>query len=148
MCLEVGADLNVTTYDPDVNTLALPSKVAPLLIAVKKGVKVAKLLLDHHCEVDPVDEYGQTPLFKASERGDVEVCQLLLHHKANVNKKGFNDMTPLHVASNVKVAKLLLDHQCEVDPVDEDGETPLFKASKRGDVEMCQLLLHLSLIHI
>ena len=39
------------------------------------------------------------------------------------------------------MAKLLLDHQCEVDPVDEDGETPLFKASKRGDVEMCQLLV-------
>ena len=36
--IKLGADLNVTTYDPDENTLALPSKVAPLLIAVKKGV--------------------------------------------------------------------------------------------------------------
>ena len=36
--IELGADLNVTAYDPDENTLALPSKVAPLLIAVKKGV--------------------------------------------------------------------------------------------------------------
>ena len=34
--IELGADLNVTACDPDVNTL--PSKVAPLLIAVKKGV--------------------------------------------------------------------------------------------------------------
>ena len=39
---------------------------------------MAKLLLDHHCEVDPVDGLGQTPLFKASKRGDVEVCQLLV----------------------------------------------------------------------
>ena len=39
------------------------------------------------------------------------------------------------------MAKLLLDHQCEVDPVDDIGETPLFKGSKRGDVEMCQLLV-------
>ena len=39
------------------------------------------------------------------------------------------------------MAKLLLDHHCEVDPVDKDGETPLFKASQRGDVEMCQLLV-------
>ena len=39
---------------------------------------MAKLLLDHHCEVDPVDENGQTPLFKASLRGDVEMCQLLV----------------------------------------------------------------------
>ena len=39
------------------------------------------------------------------------------------------------------MAKLLLDHHCEVDPVAKDGETPLFKASKRGDVEMCELLV-------
>ena len=39
---------------------------------------MAKLLLDHHCEVDPVDAYDETPLYKASERGDVEMCQLLV----------------------------------------------------------------------
>ena len=40
------------------------------------------------------------------------------------------------------MARLLLDHQCEVDPGDDvDGETPLFNASLRGDVEMCQLLV-------
>ena len=39
---------------------------------------MAKLFLDHHCEVDPEDEYGETPLFKASQRGDVEMCQLLV----------------------------------------------------------------------
>ena len=38
--IELGADLNVTTRDPyDVNTLALP-KVAPLHIAVRKGVSL------------------------------------------------------------------------------------------------------------
>ena len=35
--IELGADLNVTAYDPDENTFALP-KVAPLHIAVEKGV--------------------------------------------------------------------------------------------------------------
>ena len=39
---------------------------------------MAKLLLDHHCEVDPVDDIGETPLFNASQRGDVEMCQLLV----------------------------------------------------------------------
>ena len=39
---------------------------------------MAKLLLDHHCEVDPVDDLGETPLFNASRRGDVEMCQLLV----------------------------------------------------------------------
>ena len=35
--IELGADLNVTARDPDV-TFSLPSAVAPLHIAVKKGV--------------------------------------------------------------------------------------------------------------
>ena len=39
---------------------------------------MAKLLLDHHCKVDPVDNIGQTPLYKASVRGNVEMCQLLV----------------------------------------------------------------------
>ena len=39
---------------------------------------MAKLLLDHHCEVDPEDKNGQTPLFNATQRGDVEMCQLLV----------------------------------------------------------------------
>ena len=40
---------------------------------------MAKLLLDHQCEVDPVDdEDSETPLFNASESGDVEMCQLLV----------------------------------------------------------------------
>ena len=36
--IELGANLNVTAYYPDENTLALSSTVAPLHIAVKKGV--------------------------------------------------------------------------------------------------------------
>ena len=38
---------------------------------------MAKLLLDHQCEVDPVDADGETPLYKASG-SDVEMCQLLV----------------------------------------------------------------------
>ena len=39
---------------------------------------MAKLLLDHHCEVDPVAKDGETPLFNASLNGNVEMCQLLV----------------------------------------------------------------------
>ena len=39
---------------------------------------MAKLLLDHQCEVDPVDDIRGTPLFKASWQGDVEMCELLV----------------------------------------------------------------------
>ena len=66
LCMR-ATELNVCLYDFIV-----------LMFVYFNQVKVAKLLLDHHCEVDPVDENGQTPLFNASRRGDVEMCQLLV----------------------------------------------------------------------
>ena len=37
-----------------------------------------KLLLSHNCEVDPVDDYLQTPLHKATVNQDVELCSILV----------------------------------------------------------------------
>ena len=41
-------------------------------------MEVARVLLEHGSQVDPVDRYGQTPLHWAAERGDTETCQLLV----------------------------------------------------------------------
>ena len=41
-------------------------------------MKVARVLLEHGSQVDPVDRYGRTPLHKAAKRGDAETCQLLV----------------------------------------------------------------------
>ena len=39
---------------------------------------MVKLLLSHNCEVDPVDDYLQTPLHKATMNQDVELCRILV----------------------------------------------------------------------
>ena len=39
---------------------------------------MVKLLLSHNCEVDPVDDYLQTPLHKATVNQDVELCRILV----------------------------------------------------------------------
>ena len=41
-------------------------------------MKIRKMLLEHGSEVDPVDELGQTPLHKASKRGDADSCEQLV----------------------------------------------------------------------
>ena len=39
---------------------------------------MVKLLLSHNCEVDPVDDYLQTPLHKATINQDVALCRILV----------------------------------------------------------------------
>ena len=41
-------------------------------------MEVARVLLEHGSQVDPVGNNGKTPLHKAAERGDAETCQLLV----------------------------------------------------------------------
>ena len=41
-------------------------------------MRVTKVLLEHGSQVDPVDDYMQTPLHKASKQGDAKTCELLV----------------------------------------------------------------------
>lgn len=95
------------------------------------------------------DQY--TPLRIASQRGNYEVCQLLLDHGA-LHTQSEAGMTPLLWASiygHYDVCKLLLDHGATHAP-NNDGICPLFAAAEgfRLDApragphtEVCKLLL-------
>ena len=50
-----------------------------------------------------------TPLRKAVRHGNEKIVSLLLNEGANVNKICKSGQTPLHVATNSKIARLLLD---------------------------------------
>jgi ankyrin repeat protein len=100
--------------------------------------------------VNARDVYCQTPLHFASEgshRGgpDIavsfpDVARLLLEHGADVNARGIDLSTPLHVAAQygrVEVVRVLLEHRADVGAEDDDGKTASRVASEmmgRGEI--------------
>lgn len=85
------------------------------MAATRKGdVAKVKALLDKGVSANAKSDYGQTPLFFACDRGNLEMVRLLIDHGADVNVEDtFYHASPLSWAAQkdrVEVVKLLLDH--------------------------------------
>jgi ankyrin repeat protein len=98
--------------------------------------------------IDPVMDFKKesdfTPLHIAVSRGYLDMCQMLLEHKADVRAQDNSGNTPLHLAASkghLKIARILLKYNTEVNSRNEDGSTPLLMASSNGNIEISRLLL-------
>lgn len=91
---------------------------------------------------------GLTPLIVACERNNVEIVKILLEYKADVKTCDAKERNPLAVAafcgckdvveyllSNSSITTTLINEK------DENGCTPLWLASRTGDLAMVQLLI-------
>ena len=58
-----------------------------------------QLLLDKGADIESKDNYGQTPLSWAAERGHEAVVQLLLDKGADIESKDDDGRTPLSLAA-------------------------------------------------
>ena len=123
----------------------------PIWITIKEKVKEGNLkeLLDIY-NINNLDynansgEYNWTVLHQAAEQDKQEIADYLIQHRAEVDTKNDNGLTPLHIAASynsVEVAKLLLEHRAEVNTKDNDGLTPLYIAARDNRVEVAKLLL-------
>lgn len=61
---------------------------------------VARLLLDFGAHVDLPDVDGDTPLYLAALRGDLEIIRLLHERGANINHQTSAGFTPLNAAAS------------------------------------------------
>ena len=86
-----------------------------------------------------------TPLHYATICGlHTFVKVLVAEHSHGVDSRGFDNLTPLHMASlrgYEEVARVLLEGDADVRAQNDDDQTPLHVASREGHLEVVRVLL-------
>ena len=146
-----GADVNAKTKAGFTNL----SGNTPLHWAAysNENPEVAKYLLAHGADRYAKNTIGWTPLHSAAHNGNLEVANVLVVERAEINAaraevsmKDDRMMTPLHLAAlrnkNVDIIKFLLSVNADIDAIDTIGFTPLHWAAlgNRND-EVAQYLV-------
>lgn len=100
MLIDAGADVK---YAPEHNS-------SPLHIATRRGLTDAvNLLLKFGARdvINHTDEYGNTALLIASEKGFIEIAETLLDYEADTSIENYENQTALTVAFNIKMTKII-----------------------------------------
>jgi ankyrin repeat protein len=117
----------------------------PLSLAVEKeNMKIIEVLLERGCDVNLVNENGETVLFSAIRTGKDRLVSLLLQKEAKINVVDANGKTLLLLAiekENTQFLKLLLEKGTDVNQQDKEGSTPLFLAVEKGNEAIVETLL-------
>lgn len=126
------------------------SELTPLWWAANDGqVETARRLLvgregRHDVEVDRATaDLGTTPLLQAAALNHADMVELLLEHRADVEKATHNGFTPLLVSAQVgstKVTEILLEKRADINK-GAGGMTPLYMAARLGHKEVVMTLL-------
>lgn len=109
------------------------------------------LRLANEAGADPtiINRYGGVALIPASERGHVEMVEVLLNEtKVNVNhvnKLGWTALMEAVIlsdgsAAQQEIIKILLKHGADPSITDNDGITPLQHAKDKGYLEIVDIL--------
>ena len=86
--------------------------------------------------VGDVERGEWTLLHYASSNGKTEIVKLLLAKGADIHARNVFGITPLHWASNGKVAELLIASGADVNIKSNDGNTPLHWTSSGKVAEL------------
>mmetsp|Transcript_53859 Transcript_53859/g.128276 ORF Transcript_53859/g.128276 Transcript_53859/m.128276 type:complete len:253 (+) Transcript_53859:75-833(+) len=92
---------------------------------------------------DSQDEFGLTALHGAARKGHHDMVLLLLHHRAEVNRRQYRGETALHYAcqyGHEAIVLSLLEHRADHSLLTGDGRTARQYAEKRNHLAVCRLL--------
>jgi hypothetical protein len=146
---------HLTVKDPKQVDVTGGYYLTPLVAALaSRHFRTANFFYDNGAHPDARGYDDTTPLRSAAFNGDLEMVQVLLKFKADINARHHDGSTPLHSASSgdtykdpyiapllPKVAQLLLEHGADVNARANDQSTPLHCAVICGRVEVVQVLL-------
>jgi hypothetical protein len=107
-------------------------------------VTVQRLLREDPRAVAATDRDRCTPLHYAANLGNLQIIQLLLMYRANVNARQRDGWTALHsaaITSQVPAMQLLCDHGADISALTDDGNAPIHKAAQYDAASSVNFLL-------
>ena len=120
-----------------------------LHVACEYGMlSIVEYLIENvKANVEAEDDVGQTPLFDACRSGHFNIVKYLIEiSNAKIDALDHHMNTVMHILcenkKNLKIIQYLVEDKginCEVQ--NEDGETPIFNASRYDQVEIVRYLL-------
>ncbi|GJQ87249.1 hypothetical protein Trydic_g20277 [Trypoxylus dichotomus] len=117
---------------------------APFCIAVRKqNIDIAKILLEHNCDVNLATEDGATALQIAVKRRYKEIVQFLLQAGANTHVTNLFP-TPLCTAIRLQyidIIEMLLKYGCDINNINIYGHSPFLITVAHGYTSIAKLLL-------
>ncbi len=137
-----SSDSIIRSYFKDVvkDTNLLKEGVLPLNIAVSIGDKdLVKSLLDP-TNINSVDSNGNTALYLAAHRSNINLVKLLLENGASSNIKNDRGNTPLHRTKDSDTAKLLIQNGASTNAKNNNSEIPLYMALGSKDKKLIEEL--------
>lgn len=125
--------------EPEVITKLLRDYATSLGMGESRGFRSVADFINH------TDATGGSALWEAAQRKSSKVVELLLEYKGDVNVKGPNHWSLLHVAAeadNASLAAIYLQAEpiAELNPRDVNGMTPCHIARFRGSEKVLPLL--------
>ncbi len=116
----------------------------PLTTAAKFGrTDVVRYLLAHGAKINQPDGFGGTAITNACFSGDLPLVELLVREGGDPAFMG-DGGTAMHTAAalgHVAIMEFLLKWGLPVDIPDENGRSPLYTASRNGNLEGARFLV-------
>ena len=117
-----------------------------IFIAAEDGkTEMVKFLLGQGVDINEISTDGQSPLYVAARNGHAATVKYLIEQGADT-EIGYGEWTLLSASANnghVEVVKFLLESgRVQIDAATKDGETALYKASRKGHADVVKLLLN------
>lgn len=139
MLVDYGLDVNFV----DKNDASL---LHYAVLSADKSLVECVLKAKSPVDVDLQDKTGRSAVYKAAEKGTLDITELLIDHKADVNLPDKKKLTPLYQAVNRGIAQMvnvLVENGAMVNEKYEKKKnaTPLHIAAKKGHVEISEYLL-------
>ena len=148
MYAALGGDIEILRLfvqrGANLNAIARNGWTALMIAAAKGFADITRELLDNEANPNLQDVYLWSPLMRAVyEDRELVVKQLVASSRLDINHRGENGMTALHLATGLgytHLARILLDHGADKTIRDDDGRIPYDIAQEANAVKLLSIL--------